>query len=79
MSGVGKVAVIGSGSVGLYYGGKLAASGIDVHFLLRSGSMKRASAAYPSLASKAKMFISIGRRYSATFVKSAAATLSSWR
>ena len=37
MSAVGKVAVIGSGSVGLYYGGKLAASGVDVHFLLRSG------------------------------------------
>jgi 2-dehydropantoate 2-reductase len=37
VSGVGKVAVIGSGSVGLYYGGKLAASGVDVHFLLRSG------------------------------------------
>lgn len=37
MSAVGKVAVIGSGSVGLYYGGKLAANGVDVHFLLRSG------------------------------------------
>ena len=37
MSAVGKVAVIGSGSVGLYYGGKLAAEGVDVHFLLRSG------------------------------------------
>ena len=37
MSSVGKVAVIGSGSVGLYYGGKLAARGMDVHFLLRSG------------------------------------------
>jgi 2-dehydropantoate 2-reductase len=34
---LGKVAVIGSGSVGLYYGGKLAADGRDVHFLLRSG------------------------------------------
>jgi 2-dehydropantoate 2-reductase len=37
VSAVGKVAVIGSGSVGLYYGGKLAAKGMDVHFLLRSG------------------------------------------
>jgi 2-dehydropantoate 2-reductase len=37
VSAVGKVAVIGSGSVGLYYGGKLAAKGVDVHFLLRSG------------------------------------------
>jgi 2-dehydropantoate 2-reductase len=37
VSAVGKVAVIGSGSVGLYYGGKLAADGVDVHFLLRSG------------------------------------------
>jgi 2-dehydropantoate 2-reductase len=37
VSAVGKVAVIGSGSVGLYYGGKLAANGVDVHFLLRSG------------------------------------------
>jgi 2-dehydropantoate 2-reductase len=34
---VGKVAVIGSGAVGLYYGGKLAARGTDVHFLMRSG------------------------------------------
>jgi 2-dehydropantoate 2-reductase len=33
----GRVAVIGSGSVGLYYGGMLAAHGVDVHFLLRSG------------------------------------------
>jgi 2-dehydropantoate 2-reductase len=37
VSAVGKVAVIGSGSVGLYYGGKLAANGVDVRFLLRSG------------------------------------------
>ena len=37
MSAVGKVGIIGSGSVGLYYGGKLAANGVDVHFLLRSG------------------------------------------
>ena len=34
---VGKIAVIGSGSVGLYYAGKLAAQGADVHFLVRSG------------------------------------------
>lgn len=31
------LAVVGSGSVGLYYGGKLAADGHDVRFLLRSG------------------------------------------
>ena len=31
------VAVVGSGSVGLYYGGRLAASGRDVRFLVRSG------------------------------------------
>ncbi len=33
---LGKVAVVGSGAIGSYYGGKLAASGQDVHFLLRS-------------------------------------------
>ncbi|HEY8903094.1 MAG TPA: 2-dehydropantoate 2-reductase [Chthoniobacterales bacterium] len=32
-----KIAVLGSGSIGLYYGAKLAAAGEDVHFLLRSG------------------------------------------
>jgi 2-dehydropantoate 2-reductase len=32
-----RIAVIGSGAIGLYYGGKLAASGSDVHFLVRSG------------------------------------------
>jgi 2-dehydropantoate 2-reductase len=32
-----KIAVIGSGSIGLYYGAKLAAAGAEVHFLLRSG------------------------------------------
>jgi ABC-type amino acid transport system permease subunit len=32
-----RIAIIGSGSVGLYYGGKLAADGHDVRFLLRSG------------------------------------------
>jgi 2-dehydropantoate 2-reductase len=31
-----KIAVVGSGAVGSYYGGKLAASGCDVHFLMRS-------------------------------------------
>lgn len=32
-----KIAIVGSGSIGLYYGAKLAASGQDVHFLMRSG------------------------------------------
>jgi 2-dehydropantoate 2-reductase len=32
-----KIAVLGSGSIGLYYGAKLASAGEDVHFLLRSG------------------------------------------
>ncbi len=32
-----KIAVLGSGSIGLYYGAKLAAAGGNVHFLLRSG------------------------------------------
>jgi 2-dehydropantoate 2-reductase len=31
-----RIAVVGSGAIGLYYGGKLAAGGRDVHFLLRS-------------------------------------------
>jgi 2-dehydropantoate 2-reductase len=31
-----KVAVVGSGAIGLYYGGRLAAAGEDVSFLLRS-------------------------------------------
>jgi 2-dehydropantoate 2-reductase len=30
-----KIAVVGSGAIGSYYGGKLAASGGDVHFLMR--------------------------------------------
>ena len=34
---LGKIAIVGSGSVGLFYGGRLAASGADVHFLMRSG------------------------------------------
>lgn len=33
----GKIAIVGSGAIGLYYGGRLAAAGQDVHFLLRSG------------------------------------------
>lgn len=32
-----KLAVLGSGSIGLYYGAKLGAAGEEVHFLLRSG------------------------------------------
>ena len=32
-----KIAILGSGSIGLYYGAKLALAGEDVHFLLRSG------------------------------------------
>jgi 2-dehydropantoate 2-reductase len=32
-----KIAVVGSGSIGLYYGGRLAAGGGNVHFLMRSG------------------------------------------
>ncbi len=32
-----KVAILGSGSIGLYYGAKLAAAGEEVHFLLRTG------------------------------------------
>jgi len=31
-----KIAVVGSGAIGSYYGGKLAAAGYDVHFLMRS-------------------------------------------
>src|ERR1700759_2904725 len=30
-----RVCVVGSGAIGLYYGGKLASSGGDVHFLVR--------------------------------------------
>jgi 2-dehydropantoate 2-reductase len=30
------IAIIGAGAVGLYYGGRLAAAGLPVHFLLRS-------------------------------------------
>jgi len=32
-----KIAIIGSGSIGLYYGAKLVAAGEDVRFLMRSG------------------------------------------
>lgn len=32
-----KIAVVGSGSIGLFYGSKLASAGCDVHFLMRSG------------------------------------------
>lgn len=32
----GRVAIVGAGAVGLYYGARLAAHGEDVHFLLRS-------------------------------------------
>lgn len=31
----GRIAVVGSGAIGSYYGGKLAAAGRDVHFLMR--------------------------------------------
>ena len=31
-----RIAVVGSGAIGCYYGGKLAASGQDIHFLMRS-------------------------------------------
>lgn len=34
---LGKIAIVGSGSVGLYYGGRLAAWGANVGFLMRSG------------------------------------------
>lgn len=30
-----RIAVVGSGAIGLYYGGRLAAAGCDVHFLMR--------------------------------------------
>ncbi|HSI82711.1 MAG TPA: 2-dehydropantoate 2-reductase [Candidatus Methylacidiphilales bacterium] len=34
--GIGKIAVVGSGAIGLYYGARLAMAGEDVHFLMRS-------------------------------------------
>jgi len=33
----GRIGIIGSGSIGLYYGGRLLQAGNDVHFLMRSG------------------------------------------
>jgi 2-dehydropantoate 2-reductase len=36
MDTVGKIAIVGAGAVGCYYGGRLAQSGQDVHFLMRS-------------------------------------------
>ena len=36
MSDLGKIAVVGAGAVGCYYGGLLAHAGRDVHFLMRS-------------------------------------------
>lgn len=36
MSSLGKIAVVGAGAVGGYYGGMLAHAGCDVHFLMRS-------------------------------------------
>jgi 2-dehydropantoate 2-reductase len=36
METVGKIAIIGAGAVGCYYGGRLAQHGQDVHFLMRS-------------------------------------------
>jgi 2-dehydropantoate 2-reductase len=30
-----RIAIVGSGAIGIYYGGKLAAAGSDVHFLMR--------------------------------------------
>lgn len=32
----GRIAIVGSGAIGLFYGAKLAVSGADVHFLMRS-------------------------------------------
>ncbi len=32
-----KIAIVGAGSIGLFYGSKLASAGCDVHFLMRSG------------------------------------------
>jgi 2-dehydropantoate 2-reductase len=34
---LGKIAVVGSGSIGLFYGGNLALHGANVHFLMRTG------------------------------------------
>lgn len=35
-SSLGRIAIVGSGAVGCYYGGRLAQHGHDVHFLMRS-------------------------------------------
>src|SRR5262245_44075309 len=35
-SSLGRIAVVGSGAVGCYYGGMLAHAGHDVHFLMRA-------------------------------------------
>lgn len=35
-TGLGTVAVVGAGAIGLYHGGRLGAAGEDVHFLVRS-------------------------------------------
>ena len=79
VSAVGKVAVIGSGSVGLYYGGKLAANGVNVHFLLRSG-FDEARQRGISIFSVNGENVRLDRpKISATFMKSTGATLSSSR
>ncbi len=75
---VGKIAVLGSGSVGLYHGGKLAAGGANVSFLMRSASTKPASARSRSIASKVQMSLCHIRRYSVRFVKLAGVTLWLW-
>jgi 2-dehydropantoate 2-reductase len=36
MSALGKIAIVGSGAVGAYYGGMLARMGAEVHFLMRA-------------------------------------------
>lgn len=36
MPTLGKIAIVGSGAIGCYYGGRLAQAGEDVHFLMRS-------------------------------------------
>ena len=39
-----RIAIVGAGAIGLYYGGKLAHFGRDVHFLLRTRLRDRAQA-----------------------------------
>jgi len=36
MSTLGKIAIVGAGAIGSYYGGRLAQAGHEIHFLLRS-------------------------------------------